>query len=267
MKEQALIFLKLGGSLITDKAQPFTPREEVITRIAGEIAQATRENPEVRLLLGHGSGSFGHAAASSYQTQLGGYSLEYWQGFAEVWRAARELNQLLIHHLTQAGLPLIAFPPSSSVTARDRKIHHWDIYPIENALSHHLIPLVQGDVIFDETQGGTIFSTEQIFSYLSQALRPKRILLAGQDPGVYQDPEQKKAIISHITPGNIGNIMPSLAGSEAVDVTGGMAGKIHWMLSLVKSQPDLQVQVFSGAEPGKIYQALLGKPFGTQINR
>lgn len=265
MSGKKRIFLKLGGSLITDKSHPLTPRRGVIARIAAEIAETYKENPNTQLLLGHGSGSFGHAVASEYRTQYGGSTPEYWQGFVAVWIAARELNQILITHLAEAGLPVIAFPPSASVTARQGEFRNWDIQPIKHALSHDLIPVVQGDVIFDEVQGGTIFSTEQVFSYLSKALHPQRILLAGQDAGVYRDPERRDEIIHKITPEDYSRILPSLSGAEDADVTGGMESKIRWMLSLVKSQPKLKVQVFSGAVPGLIKQALTGDEFGTLI--
>ena len=39
-----ILLLKLGGSLITEKARPETPRLEVIARLAREIA-AARESP------------------------------------------------------------------------------------------------------------------------------------------------------------------------------------------------------------------------------
>ncbi len=265
MTAKNLVFLKLGGSLITDKYQPLTPQIETISRAAAEIAEALKEYPDLKILLGHGSGSFGHAVASKHHTQDGGHTPDFWQGFAEVWKAARDLNQILIQYLVDAGLPVIAFPPSAGVIAKEAKLLRWDIQPIRHALSHNLIPVVQGDVIFDEDLGGTIFSTEQIFSHLTKTLQPKRILLAGQDPGVYRSPEQRDEIIPKITPENFKKILPSLSGAEAADVTGGMSGKIQWMLSLVKSQSNLQVQVFSGAVPGQITEALLGGNFGTQI--
>ncbi|MEZ4718850.1 MAG: hypothetical protein R2851_22555 [Caldilineaceae bacterium] len=39
------IFLKLGGSLITDKRAPETPRLDVIHRLAAEIAAARPKYP------------------------------------------------------------------------------------------------------------------------------------------------------------------------------------------------------------------------------
>ena len=56
--------LKLGGSLITDKANAKTPRRETLSRIALEIAAYRRyAGADGRLILGHGSGSFGHIPA------------------------------------------------------------------------------------------------------------------------------------------------------------------------------------------------------------
>ncbi|MCK4693468.1 MAG: hypothetical protein KAT23_07545, partial [Anaerolineales bacterium] len=109
-----MILLKLGGSLITDKQRPETPRPQVLSRLAKEIAQAKQEQPELQLVVGHGSGSFGHTAAARYGTHLGASSAADWLGFAKVWAAAQRLNRLVIDALIEVGLPAIAFPPSAS---------------------------------------------------------------------------------------------------------------------------------------------------------
>jgi len=65
-----LILIKLGGSLITDKTKPFTPKEAVIRRLGREIKETLRSFPG-RIIIGHGSGSFGHIVAAKYKTQNG----------------------------------------------------------------------------------------------------------------------------------------------------------------------------------------------------
>ena len=55
-----LIFLKLGGSLLTDKTGTEALRADTLQRLAAEIAAARAADPQLRLVLGHGSGSFGH---------------------------------------------------------------------------------------------------------------------------------------------------------------------------------------------------------------
>ncbi|MEA3326621.1 MAG: isopentenyl phosphate kinase [Chloroflexota bacterium] len=266
MNQSNLIFLKLGGSLITDKTHPLTPCIETIQRLSTEIVQAFRDNQTMQLLIGHGSGSFGHAVAERYKTQTGGENTAYWFGFIEVWRAARELNQIIYQHLSEAGLPIMAFPPSACVIAAGKQIQGWDITPIETALSHGIIPLVQGDVAFDTELGGTILSTETLFRHLARHLRPGRILLAGLEQGVYRDPEKPDDIFSHITPATIEDTLPALTGTNTADVTGGMSSKVQQMVSLVEEIPTLQVQIFSGQAECNLQKALTGHRFGTLIS-
>jgi isopentenyl phosphate kinase len=262
-----IVFVKLGGSLITEKNRPMTPRLEVIQRLGDEIMAAMTAAPGLQLLIGHGSGSFGHAVANQFQTQSGGKGQDYWRGFSEVWGAARELNQIVIHALIGAGLPVIAFPPSAGVITQDTHIRSWDISPIQAALSHNLVPVVFGDVIFDTVLGGTILSTEAIFHHLAGAIHPNQILLAGQDKGVYQDPHHPEKIIDQITPQTITTVLPALSSSQAVDVTGGMLSKVKLMISLIREHPSLRVRIFSGLEQGNLYQALTAEnlPIGTLI--
>ncbi|NLE93206.1 MAG: uridylate kinase, partial [Chloroflexi bacterium] len=66
-----LTFLKLGGSLITDKDQPETALTDQIDDLLAQIAAWRQVNPDRRLLLGHGSGSFGHHTAAKFGTREG----------------------------------------------------------------------------------------------------------------------------------------------------------------------------------------------------
>ena len=265
MNQSNLIFLKLGGSLITDKTRPLTPQRETIQRLAMEIVQAFRDNQTLQLLIGHGSGSFGHAVAEKYKTQTGGENAAYWFGFVEVWRAARELNQIIYQHLSEAGLPIMAFPPSAGIIAANQEIHTWDITSLKTALSHGIIPLVQGDVVFDMELGGTILSTETLFGHLAKQLHPAQILLAGLEKGVYRDPENPTEIHPHIMPSTFKDIESSLSGSPVADVTGGMASKVKQMMTLVEELPTLQVHIFSGLDECNLQKALTGQDLGTLI--
>ena len=76
------VFLKLGGSLITDKDKPYTPRLDKLKELALEIKTVLDSTPDLLLILGHGSGSFGHTAAKKYGTRNGVQTTEQWHGFA-----------------------------------------------------------------------------------------------------------------------------------------------------------------------------------------
>lgn len=258
-----LIFLKLGGSLITDKNRPHTPRIDVIHRLSEEIAASLRENPSIQCVIGHGSGSFGHFEGKKYGTRNGVTTPAQWQGFAEVWYSARSLNQIVVESLVSSGLPVISFPPSSSVVASDGKVNSWDLTPIRSALAGGLVPLVFGDVVFDNLRGGTILSTEDLFIHLARNLQPARILLAGIEEGVWKDFPTCSQLIQHITPGTYLQHSGAVTGSISTDVTGGMAEKVKLLTEMVELIPGLQACIFSGEISGQVNKALAGENFGT----
>jgi isopentenyl phosphate kinase len=266
LESTPLVFLKLGGSLITDKARPKTPRLDVLERLAGEIAAAGQENPALRMILGHGSGSFGHVAGKKYGTRQGVHSPEQWRGFAEVWWDASALNRLVMETLVQAGLPAVALAPIASVIAADGQVASWDLAPLKAALQAGLLPVIYGDVIFDRVRGGTILSTEDLFAHLAIQLRPARILLAGIEPGVWADYPACTRLIPEITPHNLEEVIPALGGSAVTDVTGGMASKVQQSLDWVRQISGLEVAIFSGEKNGAVREALANDKIGTVIH-
>ena len=262
-----LIFLKLGGSLITDKTQPYTPRLDRLDQLAAEIASAMREDLDLRILLGHGSGSFGHEAASHYNTRTGVHGFAAWRGFAEVWYQASALNRLVVEAFRKANLPVLTFSPAACVTAHDGKVFIWDSYPIQAALSNSLLPVIHGDVAFDEILGGTILSTEDLFGHLALDLHPQRILLAGLEKGVWADYPARSRLLTEITPDSFTMQGPSLGASAGTDVTGGMSSKVASMLALVEQIPELEIGIFSGETTGNLFGALQGENPGTWLHR
>jgi isopentenyl phosphate kinase/serine phosphatase RsbU (regulator of sigma subunit) len=258
-----LIFIKLGGSFITDKRQNQHFNPDSVAQAAHEIAETWRAMPSgTGLLIGHGSGSFGHVAAKKHGTAHGVNGPDQWQGFAEVARVARQLNTLMVEALTAAGLPIMALQPSSSARCEGGRLFYMDAEAARMALKNGLVPLVYGDVAFDAVQGGAIISTEAIFSYLAEQLLPDRILLLGDMVGVY---DSEKKIVPEITPANFDQLSGALGGSTATDVTGGMFAKVQSMLALSQRVNGLHVSILGG-EPGQIAAAMCGQPHqGTVI--
>jgi isopentenyl phosphate kinase len=263
---RSLILLKLGGSLITDKQSPRSPRIAVIQRIAQEIANAQKKNPDQKIVLGHGSGSFGHYSAQKHHTLDGVKTPEDWQGFAQVWFDAFSLNQIVMEALHSAGVQALSFPPSTAVITQDQKISIWNLKPLQLTLDKGLVPVVYGDVAFDEIRGGTILSTEDLFVHLAHQFDPQQILLAGQDPGVWEDFPECTSLLKEITPADLPDLQKKIQGSGAPDVTGGMENKVNQMLQLIKDRPHLEAIIFSGEEPGAIESVLQGEPRGTLLH-
>jgi len=260
-----LVFLKLGGSLITDKNTAHHARLDVLDRLVSEITNALRDQPGLKLLLGHGSGSFGHIPAKKFNTRAGVNTPEQWRGFAEVWHEARALNTIVMNSLQQNGSPAVAFSPCSQVLTAFNTIVNWETTQITMSINNGIIPVVYGDVVFDREIGGTILSTEEQFEFLAGSLKPTRILLAGIESGVWRDFPERHEVYAAIDSNNFSEVEINLASSESPDVTGGMRSKVHSMMNLLHARHCDEVFIFSGNEPGNLYRALTGERIGTRI--
>jgi isopentenyl phosphate kinase len=279
--------LKLGGSLITDKNKPYTVRAEVLSDLVRQVKGFLADTDHAKradgtdargrhrsLILGHGSGSFGHSAAAEHGTFHGSASLpdsgekraKFWDGFAEVRFRAAQLNALVMTEMHRARIPAIAIPPSSTVVCRDREIVRWDLEVVRMSLAVGLVPVLYGDVVFDEVLGATILSTEDLFVHVARELQPERVLLAGLEPGVWADFPARTRLLDQITPASFEKFEPAVAGSASIDVTGGMGAKVRQMLELAQELPGLDVQIFSGAAEAAIEKALDGSQLGTWIH-
>lgn len=261
-----LVFLKLGGSAITDKTREATARHDIIRRAAREVERAREVKGDLKILLGHGSGSFGHFAAK----RSGFGKPDHWQAYAETGAAAMRLNRIVVDVFLDEGAPVVSLQPSASARCRDGELQSLAVEPIHAALEHGLIPLVFGDVALDETLGMTIVSTEKIFAFLTPILHPKRIIYVSAVNGIYDsDPIEGPGaeLITEITPSSFGTIELGLGSARGVDVTGGMLDKVTRNLALVQQSHRLDVYVI-GEDEGLIERALLEENFaeGTWIH-
>lgn len=257
------ILIKLGGSLITDKTKPKSFKPEIARRIAKQIRRLRERDGGQRIVIGHGSGSFGHFEAQRYNTAEGVYSQQDHEGFVRVGAVAAELSLLVQNEFLAAGLPTMRFQPSSTLIARNRRIASFDSRALVAALDNGRLPLIHGDVALDEEIGGTIISTEALFAHLIKPLRVKFIVLLGEVDGVH---DTNGAVIAEITPRSLAEIRPALAGSHGVDVTGGMLQKVETMVELVRRHPALEVIIADGKREGILVDLLTtGRPIGTRI--
>ncbi len=255
-----LTLIKFGGSTITDKHQPETPNLPIIAQLAAELQAVRAQQPTLPLLIGHGSGSFGHTYAAQYGVHTGLSDTADWRGYALTGAAAGRLNRIVVDTLLAAGLPALAVQPSASLRCERGVVVQWHTATLDLALARGLVPVIYGDVAFDLVQGSAIASTEALFTYLVSCteLVPARIILVGEtavytaDP--YLNPHAERVPL--ITTANIDTVLAGAAGSRAVDVTGGMRSKLQLMWQLIEALPSLQVHLIT-AERGALQRALL----------
>ena len=253
-----IVLLKLGGSLITDKARPETPRLEVISRLAGEIARAARDSP-FRLIVGHGSGSFGHVAARQSGIASGLHSAEQLPGVSRTQERAAALHRLVIAALVEAGALPFSIAPSSCLVAAAGRPAAFAAEPLLLALDRGLLPVLYGDVVTDRAWGISICSTERLFETPGPhpcgagadgpprplARRDRRPLRRrGQDR--LQDPA-----------GDLDRAAEAIGAPAGTDVTGGMLHRVETALALARlGIPSL---LANGLVPGLLERALRGE--------
>ncbi len=259
-----LLLIKLGGSLITHKSQGYTALPEVILRLAKEIKSAQKHLSD-KIIIAHGSGSFGHQAAAKYQTRDGLINTKSFKGLPIVADAAIQINRHVIQGFLSAQVPVISFSPASFIHSQNRKPKSFFVDPIFHALKLGYLPITYGDIVFDRTHGFCIYSSETTLGHLARQLSPKftniNIIYCGNTNGIY---DQQGNTITTITPKTFNKISSSITGSNQIDVTGGMLHKVQQSLALAKL--GWSTRIINGQQPNQLKHAMLGRSsIGTLI--
>lgn len=265
-----VVLLKLGGSLITDKRERETARLDVLGRLAAELRDALAREGSQPVVVAHGSGSFGHMAASG--TPLAqrdrrdvGDPRALALAAARTQDAAARLHRVVVEALLDAGLPAFSLAPSSFLWRAAGELHGGSFEPLFGALDLGLLPVGYGDVVVDREAGASICSTEALLSFLVDRLaaegrRAQRVLWLGETDGVL-DPDGKP--MPQITEEEIETARRAARGSSGVDVTGGMRLRIDVAWSL--AQRGVPSWILDGRQPGVLRDALGGSTRGTRV--
>ncbi len=271
--------LKLGGAVITNKEIPESIRTDVLDRLIGEIARARKEK-EFLLVLGNGAGSFAHVPASRYKTLDGFIHEESKMGMAITQDAAARLNREVVTTCLTHGLPALTLAPSNSLVTDHKQAKTWFSEVFEEYLRKGMLPVTYGDVLIDQSQGCTIWSTDKVFSFFAKEFEQRgwevdEIIHVTEAEGVWtqSDPQsitekqsQKKEIYTKITPEMTEEVKSAMTDTKGFDVTGGMWHKIEEALSL--TELGITTRIISGIIPNNLYKVLLGDTsIGTQITR
>ena len=244
--------LKIGGSILTDKTQTACARTNEIERVAAEIAQSPKD-----LIFIHGAGSFGHSPAKRY-----GLPEEFDpEGLRITHSCVAKLNSLMVDALSKAGTDPMPVHPFSSLILQNGRIKNFFVEPIAEMVKIGLLPVLHGDVAIDDSNGAGIVSGDQIVSYLAKALKAEVIAVGTDRDGVIFE----GSVLKEITRERMPELGSALGGSSAVDVTGGMKGKLLELLDLADTGSDSVI--FNASKEGLITRALRGEPVGTTVRR
>lgn len=256
-----LYFVKLGGSLITDKSKPYTPRINIIKQLADEVKKGMLK--EDKLIIGHGGGSFPHVSASKYKTHLGFIDYKSREGMTIVHLDATRLNMIIVEELVKKKISVFPIHPSSISLSKNSEIKKMFVESIKTLLEYNIIPVVYGDVGIDLEKGCCILSTEEIFRFLALELKKYYkpfIVMCELVDGVYtKDPLRNLDAepIPEISKYNIDDVRKYLSSSYGVDVTGGMKHKVEKLYEL--AQHDINSVITSCMKKGNLEKILKGE--------
>jgi isopentenyl phosphate kinase len=262
-----LIILKLGGSVITRK-DSLTPTLDSsnLQRIAEEISNSSYN----KLIIVHGAGSFGHPYAKEYAIGTEINSTEELsrkrQGFSKTQNSVKSLNGLVCQHLMEQEIPTVSIQPSSFIQTRNKRIVRADMDLITKYLELGFVPVLYGDVVLDMDAKikMAVLSGDQIIKYLAENLKPEKVVLGSDVDGIFNKDPKKNPDASLIKVVTSHHDLESTDGTQTVDVTGGMGGKLSELLEL--AEIGIESEIINASHDNNIKRALNGeKGIGTLI--
>jgi isopentenyl phosphate kinase len=226
-----MILIKIGGSVITDKANGNkTVKIDLLRGLLFVVRDFLKENPQ-KIVLGHGAGSFGHDEAKKY--------LEIRESLSKIERI-KCLNSI-----------------------------HESVMELHNIFMDNLNEIIEGhdgiEVVFGDVDlGGTIeiVSTENkiLNKCKEQKLWSEKIILVTDQDGVYRNMKEKNNGI--ILDYNFDESNPIF--EKAKDATGGMRQKVLECKKLLNFSDE--VWIINGNNPERLRELLLkGSTYGTKV--
>lgn len=264
-----MIILKIGGSILTNKDSAESEIDsKSLKRIASEI-KSSLDRSDKQLIIVHGAGSFGHPPAKEYKIGEPFQKDEYPQkriGFCKTQNAVKKLNMLICEAFIEEGLPVVAIPASSFMTATNKRITDGDLNSFKKYLDKGFIPVIYGDVVLDNQLEICVISGDQLIQYLAVNLNPDRVILGTDVDGVYsKNPKTHDDAIFFDRFSSLEDL-DTLEGTTNVDVTGGMVGKIKELLYL--ADLGIESKIINAEVNDNIFKVLEDeKVKGTVISR
>ena len=181
-----MIIFKAGGSAITDKQVPFTPRKTVMHDIARQL---TKINEPTILL--HGVGSFGHPPAKEYGIGHGWDGTDRRRlGLMITHYHVDQLSQLFLRILIEHQVPALRLQTAALFTTDKRRINGFNPGPLNHFLEMGSLPMLAGDAPPDQQMGFSVLSADQSTVYLAREYQAHRVIFGMDVPGIL-DPDGK----------------------------------------------------------------------------
>ncbi len=255
-----LTVIKLGGSLLTDKKNPYTYREDVLRSVSQEIGECIDEGLIESLILLHGVGSYGHPPVLEHSLHKGFLGPEQLLPLSKTQESVATLRHIIVKELQNAGIPICLMYPSSMIISEKMRVIDYFLEPLKGFVSVGMVPLLGGDILIDKIMGWSVGSGDQLAVIICQELGAKRLIFASDVSGIYDADPKLEEDASHIDTINLNDLdatLKRMGVSGIEDASGAMKGKLQ---SIVPAKPliekGLEVGLLSMMEYGTL-KALL----------
>lgn len=245
-----MILIKLGGSIITNKEKPLSPRIKTIDRLAKQLKKISEP-----FVIVHGGGSFGHYWSVKYHMHTKPARNDP-HGVAVVKNSMVELNKIILDSLAQNRLNPYCLPPTDFMAGNKPIL--FKVKEIRKIAESGLIPVTFGDALWYGQKKSYILSGDRIMSILAKTLRPRLSIFVLNVDGLYSDLRTKRLIY------DMKDHQVSIQ-EISMDVTGGMKRKVEEASRI--SKMGLKVFFANGNKPERIADAINKNKFEGTVFR
>ncbi len=229
--------VKLGGSLLTDKSQPFSLKAVVLDRVALELSRY-----KGRMVIVHGGGSYAHPLAQHYSLKTTPRTVDA-KGVTMTRLGVLALHTEVALSLLRAGIPTYSIQPAYLLRGCEVLL---------DALACSLTPITYGDVA-PSRRGCFVVSGDRLMRIVAGYIKPSRAVFALDVDGVFDGIPKSGRLLREIPLG----WSPAAKSNGGFDVTGGVVGKIKEAQRIASMGVD--VYFVNGLRPKRVLKALNGE--------
>lgn len=214
--------IKFGGSVISDRYQPYTSNVSLLPKLIKKLSQYKKHYDIVLVL---GGGSYGHAAVIE-NMQCENKAEIHWSALSMAhFRLFLECES----HLRQGGVEF--FPiPSPGLQILHESTAKYITSNIDNLLRRGLLPILTGGLDFCDSNDFKIVGSDEISAIFSRLLSVEKAIFITDSRGIYK--ANGRDIYHAITQENYREVYSNIYKSNKPDVTNGMLGKFQASLAI-----------------------------------
>ncbi|MFJ9556023.1 hypothetical protein ACIRPH_19570 [Nocardiopsis sp. NPDC101807] len=221
-----LLAVKVGGSLFSRKDKPGDLDEGAMSRTALSLYRLSRVL-KVPLVLISGGGAFGHGAIRQHDA-TNAFSL------AGLTEATFEVKKSWAGRLRAVGFDAFPLQLAAMCVLRDGK-PRLESSLLRELLDHGVLPVLSGDVLFDDDGRIHVFSSDRVPELLSPLVGGNlRVVVLTDVDGIVVDGEGGDRILPHVDAEAPQEAYAALWKSSEWDATGAMHTKLDALLTCAR---------------------------------